>query len=155
MSTDPPAGFVPLPDVDGFITHVGPLYVRWTEASAQLGFRVAEHHANPAGICHGGMLMTLMDMGIAVALKVAAKSEMFLPTINLSFDFLAPANVGDWLVSEVSFTHTTPRMGFAHGLLIGPNGPVARANGIMKIPKADDARFMAASRRVGNLGQDG
>ncbi len=155
MPTDPPDGYRPLPDVDGFITHVGPLYVRWTEDSASLAFRVAQHHANPAGMCHGGMLMTLMDMGIAVGLKVAAKSEMFLPTINLSFDFLAPAHVGDWLESEVSFTFTTPRMGFAHGLLIGPNGPVVRANGIMKIPKADDARFQTASRRVGNLKQDG
>jgi uncharacterized protein (TIGR00369 family) len=174
LTTDLPAGFQPLTAKDGFIDLVGPIFVRWTEAprratarrdsesasvllgagTASLGFRVEPKHANPAGICHGGMLMTVLDMGIAVALKVAAKSDKFLPTINLTFDFVAPAPVGAWLESEVSFTHTTPRMGFAHGLLVGPDGPVVRANGIMKIPSDRDPRFAEASRKIGHLRQD-
>lgn len=154
MRTDLPAGFELLPGVDGFISHVGPIYVRWATDTASLGFRVAPQHANPAGICHGGMLMTVMDMGIAVALKAAAKSDKFLPTINLAFDFLAPAPIGAWLESRVDFTFTTPRMGFAHGLLLGLDGPVLRANGIMKIPSDRDPRFLAASRQVGTLRQE-
>ena len=67
-----PDGFVPL-DFDGlfdhlethFTQHVGPIYVRQTEAGRQLGFEVKPHMCNPAGICHGGMLMTVMDVGLA------------------------------------------------------------------------------------------
>jgi uncharacterized protein (TIGR00369 family) len=145
---DIPAGFVPLPAIDSFIAHVGPLYIRPGETGAPLGFRVAPRHANPAGICHGGMLMTVMDMAVAVAVKVAARSDKFLPTINLGFDFLRPAPIGAWLQSQVDFSYHTRRMGFAQGLLIGPEGPVLRANGIVKIPRDDDPTFAAAHRRV-------
>lgn len=150
MSTDVPAGFEPMNASDGFVNHVGPIYIRWERDTAALGFHVLPHHCNPANMCHGGMLMTVMDMGIAVALKAATKSDKFLPTINLSFDFLAPGKVGMWLQSECSFTFSTKRMGFAHGLLIGPEGPVVRANGIMKIPSDTDPRYQDARRRIGN-----
>ena len=36
------------------------------------------------------------------------------------------------------------RMGFASGLLIGPEGPVMRCNGIAKLPNANDKRFAQA-----------
>ena len=172
LSTEVPAGFQPLNASDGFVDLVGPVYVKWQEprratarretedasvllgagGTASLGFAVEARHCNPAGVCHGGMLMTVMDMGLAVALKAATKSDKFLPTINLTFDFVAPGRLGAWLQSEVSFTHATPRMGFAHGLLVGPDGPVLRANGIMKFPSDRDPRFAAASRKIGQPG---
>ena len=59
-------------------------------------------------------------------------------------DFLQPAHKGEWLFSNINFRHTTRRMGFASGLLIGPNGPVMRCNGIAKLPKSNDKRFAKA-----------
>lgn len=136
---DVPAGFVPLPLSVGFIERVGPVFV---EPEAQLlGFRVADHHCNPLGICHGGMMMTVMDMAIAMAIIKVSGAETFTPSVNLTYDFLRPAKRGEWLQSNVDFAHATRRTGFANGYLMGPAGPVMRANGICKLPRADDPEF--------------
>ena len=109
-----------------------------------MGFVVSDIHMNPAGICHGGVMMTLMDMAVGMNVQLAAETETFSPTIQMSFDFLKPAYKDEWLFSEINFRHTTRRMGFASGLLIGPNGPVVRCNGIAKLPNANDKRFAQA-----------
>jgi len=142
---NPPDGFEPFPFAQGFATLVGPIFQRLGEVDGRtnlaLGFRVAPHHCNPAGICHGGMLMTVMDIAIGVNTAIAAQTQTFTPSVNLTYDFLRPGMIGEWLETRIDFAHTTKRTGFAAGLLIGPNGPVLRANGICKIPSAEDPRF--------------
>ena len=137
-----PEGFEPFPQLEGFAVHIGPLYWRRSEGGADVGFRVLPHMCNPARICHGGMMMTAMDMAIGIAATFAAKTNKFAPSVNLACDFLQPGQLGDWLQSKVDFTFTTKRTGFASGLLIGSNGPVLRANGIVKIPSDNDSRFV-------------
>jgi acyl-coenzyme A thioesterase PaaI-like protein len=148
MHHDVPAGFQPFPVEDGFAHHVGPLYWKVEDGKGILGFRVLDHHVNPVGICHGGMMMTVMDMALGFNVRLASGSESFSPSIQLAYDFLQPGRLGEWLESDVDFTHTTPRMGFANGLLIGPNGPVMRCNGISKLAKPDDERFGTQKRRM-------
>jgi uncharacterized protein (TIGR00369 family) len=138
----PPEGFVPFPQTAGFAHHIGPIYWRLADGAASLGFRVEPHMCNPAGICHGGMMMTVMDMAVGVAATIAARTQKFAPSVNLVCDFLQPGQLGDWLHSKVDFTYTTRRTGFAAGILIGSNGPVMRANGIVKIPSDNDTRFV-------------
>jgi acyl-coenzyme A thioesterase PaaI-like protein len=140
-----PEGFEAFPQVEGFAVHIGPIYWRRGSEGADIGFRVLPHMCNPAGICHGGMMMTVMDMAIGVAATIAAKTVKFAPSVNLACDFLQPGQLGDWLQSKVDFTFTTRRTGFASGLLIGSNGPVLRANGIVKIPSDGDTRFVFKS----------
>ncbi len=148
MSDSIPAGFEPFPVNKGFAVHVGPLYFKQTETAGILGFRVMPHHLNPVGNCHGGMMMTVMDMALGFNTRMAAGNESFPPSIQLAYDFLQPAELGDWLESDVTFTHTTRRMGFADGFLIGPRGPVMRCNGICKLPRDDDPRFGVAARQT-------
>ncbi len=138
---DIPAGFEPLPGSSTFIHHAGPVY--WGEADGQfvLGFRVADQHLNPAGMCAGGMLMTAMDLGLIIGLIVANPDGGFSPTTSLSVDFLAPAWKDDWIESRVDFVHTTPRRGVAAGRLIGPKGVILRANGAFSFPRQGDQRF--------------
>lgn len=138
---DIPEGFEPMPFQIGFVKQIGPLYLRRREDRGDLGFRVGEQHLNPAGLCHGGVMMAVMDMAFGFAVMIAAGRQVFAPTINLTHDFLKPGREGDWLESEVNFTHNTPRMGFAQGFLNGPEGAVVRASGLMKLPRDGDARF--------------
>lgn len=137
----PPDGFKPLPVPWGFAELVGPLYFHETRSDAPIGCFVQEKHLNPARICHGGMLMTMMDMGVGFAIGAKAEDASFLPTMNMSYDFLAPAQLGDWLESKVDFVHTTKNTGFANGYLMSPRGIVVRANGICKIVRGEDKRF--------------
>ena len=139
-----PESFQQFPKGQGFTDHIGPLYWCIEEGVGIMGCVVSDIHMNPAGICHGGVMMTLMDMAVGMNVQLAAKTEIFSPTIQMSYDFLQPAHKDDWLFSNINFRHTTRRMGFASGLLIGPNGPVMRCNGIAKLPKANDKRFAKA-----------
>ncbi|MBV40523.1 MAG: hypothetical protein CMM23_18015 [Rhodospirillaceae bacterium] len=139
-----PEGFEPFPMDQGFTNHIGPLFWRIDKGVGVMGFVVLDVHLNPADICHGGMMMTLMDMAVGMNVQLAAKTEVFSPTIQMSYDFLQPAYKGQWLVSEIDFRHTTRRLGFASGLMIGPDGPVLRCNGIAKLPSANDPRFARA-----------
>jgi uncharacterized protein (TIGR00369 family) len=144
MHVNVPDGFQPFPEDQGFTNHIGPLYFCVDDGVGVMGFVVQDIHMNPAGICHGGMMMTLMDMAVGMNVQMAAKTEAFSPTIQMSYDFLQPAFKDEWLVSEIDFRHTTRRLGFASGLMIGPNGPVMRCNGLAKLPSKNDPRFARA-----------
>ena len=136
-----PIDFRPFPFDAGFAHHVGPLFWCKDRAPPALGFRVLDHHVNPAGVCHGGMMVTVMDMALGIAMARAGKFKGFVPTVNMTTDFLRPAKHGDWLESKVEFGRASRRMAFAEGLLIGPDGPVLRCNGIGKLPNKDDPVF--------------
>jgi len=142
---NPPAGFEPFPYGDGFMNHVGPVFMAMKEDRPVLGFRVAPYHCNPAGICHGGMMMAVMDVAIGIATAQAAENGGFTPSVNLTYDFVMPGQIGDWLESKVDWVHTTYKTGFANGYLIGPKGPVLRANGICKIVRGDSKNFQMKS----------
>ena len=137
---DIPAGWEKL-DSDGrfdhidthFTEHVGPVFVRGAEGARQIAFRVEPHMCNPAGICHGGMLMTVMDVGLGFALHNALGGIRFTPTISLNFDFLSPGKLGDFLVCEGAATRHTNNTGFVSGQLIGSDGPVLNGSGLFKI----------------------
>ncbi len=144
MHPNVPKGFQPFPEDQGFTNHIGPLYFRVDDGVGVMGFVVGDIHMNPAGICHGGMMMTLMDMAVGMNVQLAAETEAFSPTIQMSYDFLQPAFENEWLVSEIDFRHATRRLGFASGLMIGPNGPVMRCNGLAKLPSKNDPRFARA-----------
>ncbi|MCP5370848.1 MAG: PaaI family thioesterase [Hyphomicrobiales bacterium] len=140
-----PAGFHQLPMDEGFVGLVGPLYVR-PGPGGVFGFRVEARHANPVGICHGGMVMTVADMAVGFAALLASGRSAFPPSINNTFDFLAPARIGDWLETRVDFVHPTRRMATAHGLVHRDGEAIVRFNGICRLPRDDDPRFAGDGR---------
>lgn len=141
----PPEGFKPFPPADHFPQLVGPLYLKMIDKELKFGFRVEQRHCNPGNVCHGGMLMTVLDMVVGTAIATQTGKFGMTPTINMSFDFLAPAPRGVWLESRLEFAQARTRMGFANAYLDGPDGPVIRANGIVKIPSQQRADFKAFS----------
>ena len=121
-------------DSEDFMSHVGPVYWRLDEGGMpQLGFEVLPHMCNPMGICHGGMLMTVLDTGLAVVLHAALKETRFTPSMSFNFDFLAPGKLGEWLQTSGQCVRKTKRTGFVNGLLSHADGPVMSASGIFKI----------------------
>lgn len=116
-----------------FTDHVGPLFVRGGEGNRQIGFRVEPHMCNPAGICHGGMLMTVMDVALAFGLHNVMGVHSFTPSVSFNFDFLAPGQLGDFLICESEVTRHTKNTGFVTGRLVGSDGPVITGSGIFKI----------------------
>lgn len=141
-----PAGFARVQAGAGFIAVNGPLFLRHEDGIVQLGFRVEARHANPMGICHGGMMATFCDMLLPLAAHrlVPEIARRFLPTISLQIDYLAPSAVGAWVQGEAQVLRTTRNMVFAQGLVSADGTPVARVSGIMKIGPEFDGRIEAA-----------
>jgi uncharacterized protein (TIGR00369 family) len=129
-----PEGFAPFRLSMGFVDAIGPLYGKWTDDRLALGFRVEERHCNPGMVAHGGMLATLADMLMPIAARFQTETDMgFLPTINLTCDFLAPAPLGAWVEGRAETVRTTRNLLFVQGLATADGAPVLRVNGIFKI----------------------
>jgi len=132
--TDIPAGFAPLRLSMGFLEAVGPLYGKWADDRLLLGFRIETRHCNPGNVAHGGMMATFADMLLPIASRFQSKTEMgFLPTVNLTCDYLAPAPLGAWIEGRADPIRTTKNLLFAQGVATADGQPVLRANGIFKI----------------------
>jgi len=149
VTEEVPAGFAPLGIRMGFLESNGPLYLRWIDGMVTLGFRVGSRHCNPGNVCHGGMLATFADMLLPIAARLQSKTEMgFLPTINLTCDFLAPAPLGSWVEGHAQAVRTTRNLLFAQGLATADGISCLRANGIFKITNPDSTKRGDFSREL-------
>ncbi len=139
MSTDVPAGFRPLMFNMGFLEQNGPLYGKWDGGKLRMGFRVESRHCNPGNVAHGGMLATFADMQLPMAARFqsAQLDPGFLPTVQLTCDFLAPAPLGAWVEGEGELVRATRNLLFAQGIATADGVPCLRMNGIFKIARRE------------------
>jgi acyl-coenzyme A thioesterase PaaI-like protein len=80
------------------------------------------------------MLATFADMLLPISARFQSKVDMgFLPTVNLSCDYLAPAPLDSWVEGRADPLKVTRNLLFAQGLVTADGEPVLRANGIFKI----------------------
>jgi uncharacterized protein (TIGR00369 family) len=141
MESDISADFAPLRLRMGFLDANGPLYFRWTDGRLALAFRVELRHCNPGKVCHGGMLATFADMLLPIAARLQSGTEMgFLPTVNLTCDFLAPAPLNAWVEGRADAVTMTRNLLFAQGTATADGAPCLRANGIFKITSRDSTK---------------
>ena len=141
-SGDIPAGFR-LIAFEGvtFNSSIGPFYIKPSEQEIVLGFRAEQRHCNPAGIVHGGMLMTVADMTASFCTAINASIDKFMPTVNMTFDFVAAGNVGDWIEGRSEIMKITRSLAFATVDLGAGGNRLLRASCIMKIPSGEGFRF--------------
>lgn len=140
-----PAGFIELPFGGGehFLTLTGPLYGKREKDKLVLGFRVEHRHCNIGGVCHGGMLMTFADMQLSIGSRFnsgdSGEALGFMPTVNLTADFLAPASLGAWVEGRTDLLRVTRNFLFCQCIVTANGAPVLRASGIMKVGGAPAA----------------
>jgi len=87
-------------------------------------------------ICHGGMLATFIDM--LMPMSIAHHSKMrgrFMPTVQLSQEFLAPAPLGSWVEGTAQVLKITRNMAFAQCLVTADGELCGRASGVFKLGK--------------------
>jgi uncharacterized protein (TIGR00369 family) len=136
--TGAPEGWLQLHSDDPFNQTNGPFYVKDGFAGdniepARIGFRVNSQNCSFAGICHGGVIASALDIALGHSAQTCTGAR-HTPTISLNVDFLAAASEGEWLESRVRIIRKTRRLVFADSLLVGQKGSVARATGVFKIP---------------------
>lgn len=137
-----PEGFARLRLAGPFVTINGPLLAKFDGGRFRLGLRLEERHCNAVGTCHGGMLATCADLQIALGIVVQAGIRAFLPTVNLSVDFVAPGRVGDWVEGETEVVRVTRNLAFGSCILSAGDTALARASAVCKVPsREEDPRF--------------
>ena len=150
LPDNPPEGFRRI-DFDRdradptFNTHIGTLYAKRGEKGTPdefvLGFRVQAHMCNPAGGLHGGMMMTVADLVGTMGGGTLAGIAKFLPTVNMTFDFVAPAWIGDWVEGRPELVRVTRSLLFTNIYLTVGEEKILRASSIAKIPSGDGLAF--------------
>ena len=126
----------------------GPFYLKRDGDDIVMGFRVEQRHCNPAGILHGGMMMTVADMTAGFGTAFKSGIDKFMPTVNMTFDFVASGNIGDWIEGRCEVLKVTRSLAFASVMLSTQGRPLLRASAVMKIPSGDGFRFDRARLMV-------
>lgn len=67
--TDVPSGFVPFAQSSPFLDLIGPFYAKNEAQGLVLGLRIEHRHCNRRGLAHGGLLVTLADLGLGDSLS--------------------------------------------------------------------------------------
>jgi uncharacterized protein (TIGR00369 family) len=102
---------------------------------------VHQHMCNPAGGLHGGMMMTVADLVGTMGGGTLVGLRKFLPTVSMTFDFVAPAKVGDWVEGRAEVVRQTRSLLFTNIYLTVGEEKFLRASQIAKIPSGDGLAF--------------
>jgi len=129
---------------------VGPFYSRRQGDDISLGLRIEERHCNSRGTCHGGLLATLADIALGYACAIAGATDgqkRNFVTVDLSLQYLASTQVGDWVQSEVRVLSPGSRHASAAGHLLANGEPVVRISANFRMASARFSETANASEK--------
>ncbi len=81
-------------DNGGFAELVGTELSSTEEGRAAVSLKAQEHHLNPSGTVHGGVISTLIDASMAEALNTMADEEEQPFTIQIAVNYMKPGKPG-------------------------------------------------------------
>lgn len=118
MSSSPtPApieGYTIYDPVDPFENDAGPFHWRLLEdGSHHFVLRTEERHSNAHGVIHGGLLMTMADLTMAVTAK--GEPDDAYVTVSFNSEFAAAAHAGDLVEARGELVRRTGSMAFVRG----------------------------------------
>lgn len=128
-----PDGFKLMTRPGGFEELIGPIYGRKDSGDQyRLAFRAAPHHTNPQGVIHGGMMMTVLDATLGIAVyRVIGKKRC--ATISLNCNFVASGQVGDWLETTATIVRRGRSVVFMRGELMCGDRLLMTGDGVWKV----------------------
>ena len=116
-----------------FVDHLGFELKVFDGGLSELGYAPRPEHLNSFGVTHGGALMTLLDVTMAVAARSVQK-DMGVVTIEMKTSFMQPAR--GRLSGKGRLMHRTATMAFTEGTIFDEEGRAcAHATGTFKYVK--------------------
>jgi len=100
---------------------------------ARISMVVRADMLNSHGIAHGGMLVTLADTALGIALATSRTPPQPMVTVNLSTDFADAARAGDWIEAHVDIQKVGTRLAFANCYLVVGSKRILRASGVFAL----------------------
>ena len=99
-----------------FVELIGGRMEEWREGYVRMSITLEEHHTNPNGVMHGGVVTTLMDEALGgVIASVRGLETMFAAphaTVEMNASFLSGARPGDRIVVEARVLRVGRRVAF-------------------------------------------
>jgi acyl-coenzyme A thioesterase PaaI-like protein len=137
MTFQPPEPFVPHTRKSPLTAPWEPIYAEVREDRWVLAVELREPHANSRGGAHGGLIAALADnaMGLSCGVMLARLgiSSGGLVTVSLGLDYLAAAQLGQWLTFDTDFIKPGKSLCFAEATVAADGKPVARARATFKV----------------------
>jgi len=98
-----------------FIKDLGVEFVSADNGRAVVALDLAPRHLNSWSVAHGGVLMTLLDVAMAVAGRSLDPAAGGGVTLEMKTSFLQPANAGTRLIASAQAFHRTNTLAFCDG----------------------------------------
>ncbi len=114
-----------------FVSHLGFTLELFEGGYSQIDFRPQPEHLNSFYVTHGGALMTLLDVSMAVAAR-SVQPDMGVVTIEMKTSFMQPAKP-PLLSGKGHLLHRTATMAFTEATIYDAEGRAcAHATGTFK-----------------------
>ena len=119
-----------------FVTHLGFHLEKFEDGESAITYTPRPEHLNSFAVTHGGAIMTLMDVTMAVAARSVQK-DMGVVTIEMKTSFVRPApGDGSQLTGKGQLIHRTATLAFTQATLYDAQGRVcSHATGTFKYVK--------------------
>jgi uncharacterized protein (TIGR00369 family) len=110
-----------------------PIFSKTEAGTVAIALRVREAHCNGRGFLHGGVISALADnaMGLSVAESFRQKEVTGTRgglTVGLALDFLASAQIGQWVEFVPRVLKTGSSLSFVDCVVLADGQPIARGN---------------------------
>ena len=113
-----------------FVEHLGFELTVFADGRSEIVYDPLPEHLNSFAVTHGGALMTLLDVTMAVAARSVQK-DMGAVTIEMKTSFMQPAR--GLLTARGHLMHRTATMAFTEGTVFDAQGRAcAHATGTFK-----------------------
>ena len=113
-----------------FVEHLGFALTRFDGGHSAIAFTPKPEHLNSFSVCHGGALMTLLDVTLATAAR-SVDADMGVVTIEMKTSFMQPAKGA--LRTQGQLVHKTATLAFTQATVYDAAGEAcAHATGTFK-----------------------
>ena len=124
-----------------FVHHLGFELGRMEGGESELRFAPRPEHLNSFGVTHGGAVMTLLDVTMAVAAR-SVDLEIGVVTIEMKTSFMQPCT--GLLTGKGRLMHRTKSMAFTEGTIYDEQGRAcAHATGTFKYVRRQNANAIS------------
>jgi len=123
----------------GFTGRLGIKLETFSENQVTCSLAVQDWMMNPNGVLHGGVIFTLMDSGMGVAVATQLKEGERCTAFQIQVHYLRPAATGK-LEAKSSVAHLGEKLGVAESTVFNEYGDlIAKATGSFYISRKKGA----------------
>ena len=132
----PGQGAQPFPIEIPFLHDIGVEFLRAADGRAEVALSLAPRHMNSWGVTHGGIIMTMLDVVMALSGRSLDPDARAGVTVEMKTSFMQPGGVvGERIVAHGLALHRSTTMVFCEGEIRRGDQLVAKAMGTFKYLK--------------------